>query len=98
MHGSNSSGDATALLLLLIFKFLSILIRHPAASIRTEALTAPCSDTDTLLKKLMPFTEETVYNSDRHVAKKTLLPLSDAHAMEEVTFFVYKLNNRIQRR
>ena len=46
----------------------------------------------------MPFTEETVYNSNRHVAAIVLLALSDAHAVEEVTFLFYKLIHRIQRR
>ena len=46
-------------------------------------LTDSCSDTETLLT---PFTEETVYNSDGHVATMLIFARSDAHAMEEVTF------------
>ena len=34
----------------------------------------------------MAFTEETVYNSDRHVAIIILFARSDTHAIEEVTF------------
>ena len=65
MHGSNNSGDVTALLMFPIFNFIRIPIRAPAAFIRTEAFTTPCSNTAT---QVVPFTEETVYNSDRHVA------------------------------
>ena len=38
---------------------------------------------------IVPFTEETVYNSDRHVAIMLLFARSDAHTMEEVTFVLH---------
>ena len=39
--------------------------------------------------KTLAFSEETVYNSDRHVGIMLLFARSDAHAMEEVTFLLY---------
>ena len=44
--------------------------------------------------QIVPLTEETVYNSDRHVAIMILFARSDTHAIEEVTFL---FNNSLGR-
>ena len=61
---------------------------HLAACIRTEALTAPCADTEKLLTN-WPFTEETVYNSDRHVAIIIFFARSDTLAVGEGTYLLH---------